>query len=349
MTRTLITLLVTALGGCDMMKPRVSDVPIDAPPGVDPDGSYTGPKQVLPAGTPVPSIAENAELLAQIEVYDGLSDRSLEMNDGVVTRSTGKAGGTTVMFWNFGSALVVDNYLNSAPIYILADDDGAGNYTPRTDHPWLIDSIPGDQRYAAFRRITYLPVMPSYAGQLITSIDALSEAVALGLVGEPVPAGTWQNMPVVPPGTKLELGGTAAPMEATKVYARGYVVDILPMGYVQPLANNRVPMGQEIRLFSGVATGTPPSLPTSADAMSLFQFGIPAGPPTTSYNYTPAATQVEVRLAEGVDPGSITNDTQLFKRSGSGSVNGYYPDTVASYVVTDSVSNKQIQFAEGSP
>jgi hypothetical protein len=121
------------------------------------------------------------------------------------------------------------------------------------------------------------------------------------------------------------------------------------MGYVQPLANNRVPMGQEIRLFSGVATGTPPSLPTSADSMSLFQFGIPAGPPTTSYNYTPAATQVEVRLANGVDPASITNDTQLFKRSGSGSVSGYYPDTVATYVVTDSVSNKQIQFAEGSP
>lgn len=349
MTRTLFALLAVALGGCDMMKPRVSDIPIDAPPGIDPDGSYTGPKQVLPPGTIVPGIAENAELLAQIEVFDGLSDRSLEMNGGVVTRSTGKAGGATVLYWNFGSALVVDNFLNSAPIYVLADDDGAGNFTPRTDHLPLIDTIPGDQRYAAFRRITYVPVMPSYAGQLITSIDALGEAVALGLVGEPVPAGTWQNMPVVPPGTKLELGGTAAPMEATKVYARGYIVDVLPMGYVQPLANGRVPMGQELRLLSGVATGTPPSLPTSPDSVSLFQFGIPAGPPTTSYNYTPAVTQVEVRLASGVDPAAITNDTQLFKRSGSGSVNGYYPDTVASYVVTDSASNKQIQFAEGSP
>lgn len=350
MTRLRFALLaLPALAACDLLGPRVSDVPLDGQPGVDPDGSYTGPKQVLPPGTTVPSIAENAELLAQIQVYDGLSDRALEMSGGVVTRSTGKAGGTTVMFWNFGSALVVDNYVNSAPIYVLADDDGAGNYTPRTDHPPLIDSIPGDQRYAAFRRITYLPVMPSYAGQLITSIDALNEAIALGLVGEPVPAGTWQNMPVVPPGTKLELGGTAAPMEATKVYARGYVVDVLPMGYVQPLASGRVPLGQEIRLLSGVATGSPPSLPTSPDAQSLFQYGIPAGPPTTAANYTPVAVQVEVRLANGVDPASITSDAQLFKRSGSGSITGYYPDAVASYVITDTVSNKQIQFAEGSP
>lgn len=342
-------LALTALGACDLLGPRVSDVPLDGQPGVDPDGSYTGPKQVLPPGTPVPSISENAELLAQIQVYDGLSDRALEMSGGVVTRSTGKAGGATVMYWNFGPALVVDNFVNSAPIYVLADDDGAGNFTPRTDHPPLIDSIPGDPRYAAFRRITYLPVRPSYAGQRITSIDALNEAIELGLVGEPVPAGTWQNMPVVPPGTTLELGGAAPPMESTKVYARGYVVDILPMGYVQPLSNGRVPLGQEIRLLSGVATGSPPTLPTSADPQPVFQYGIPAGPPTTASNYTPVAVQVDVRLASGVEPAAITTDAQLFRRSATGTITGYYPDVVASYVVTDSVTNKQIQFAEGSP
>lgn len=350
MKRTFITFLaVTALGGCDMMKPRVSDIPIDAPPGVDPDGSYTGPKQVLPPGTPVPSIDENAELLAQIKVYDGLSDNALMQSGGVVTRSTGKAGGATVMYWSFGAALVVDNFLNSAPIYMLADDDGAGNLTPRTDHPWLIDSIPGDSRYAAFRRIMYVPVTSKYEGQLITSIDALNEAIELGLVGEPTPVSTWRNMPVVPPGTKLELGGAAAPMEATQVYARGYLVDVLPMGYTQPLANGRVPLGQEARLLSGVAAGTPPSLPTALDAQPVFQFGIPAAPPTTSYNYTPAVTEVDVRLATAVDPTMVTSDAQLFKRSGNGSISAYYTTMVDSYVITTNVSNKQIQFAEGSP
>jgi hypothetical protein len=352
MRKPAITLLaLAALGGCDMLKPRVSDVPVDATPGLDApdqDSGYTGPKSVLPPGTAVPSISENAELLAQIKVYDGLSDNALMTSGGVVTRSTGKAGGVTVRFWNFGSALVVDNFLNYAPIYVLANDDGAGNLTPRTDHPWLIDSIPGDSRYAAFRKLMYVPVTAQYEGQLITSIDALNEAVELGLVGEPKAAGTWRNMPVVPPGTKLELGGTAAPMEATQVYGRGYLVDVLPMGYLQPLSNGRVPMGQEARLLSGVPTGTPPSLPTALDPQPVFQYGIPAAPPTTTFNYTPAVTQVEVRLAGGVDPTMVTADTQLFARMGS-SISGFYPGMVASYTITTTVSNKQIQFAEGAP
>jgi hypothetical protein len=352
MTKMIFILTSAALCGCDMLKPRVDDVPIDAQLGLDapdPDSGYTGPKSVLPPGTTVPGVTENAELLAQIKVYDGLSDNALMTSGGVVTRTAGKAGGVSVMLWSFGSALVVDGFLNTAPVYVLADDDGAGNLTPRTDHPWLIDSIPGDSRYSAFRRIIYVPVTTKYAGELITSIDALGEAIELGLVGEPKPAGTWQNMPVVPPGTKLELGGVAAPMESTKVYGRGYILDLLPMGYTQPLSGGRVPIGQEARLFSGVATGTPPSLPTTMDALPVFQYGIPAAPPTTTFNYTPAVTQLEVRLANGVDPTAITNDTQLFKRGTTGGITGFYPTTVATYVVTTTVNNKQIQFAEGSP
>ncbi len=350
--RSVILLAVTALAGCDMLKPRVSDVPGDATPGLDAPGAdsgYTGPKSVLPPGTSVPVIAENAELLSQIKVFDGLNDNALAMNGGVVTRSTAKAGGASVMYWSFGSALVVDGFVATAPVYMLADDDGAGNLTPRTDHPWLIDSIPGDPRYSAFRRIIYVPVTAQYAGQLITSIDALNEAINLGLVGEPVAAGTWRNMPVVPPDTKLELGGTAAPMAASQVYGRGYVIDLLPMGYTQPLANGRVPLGQEARLLSGVATGTPPSLPTALDPQPVFQYGIPAGPPTTAFNYTPVVTEIDVRLATGVDPTAINSDAQLFRRATSGSMTGYYPETVSSYVVTTSFSNKQIQSAEGSP
>ena len=80
----------------------------------------------------------------------------------------------------------------------------------------------------------------------------------------------------------------------------------------------------------------------------MFQYGIPAAPPTTTFNYTPAVTQVEVRLASGVDPTMVTADNQLFARTGSG-ISGFYPGMVASYAITTTVSNKQIQFAEGSP
>ena len=118
---------------------------------------------------------------------------------------------------------------------------------------------------------------------------------------------------------------------------------------IQPLRNGSVPIGQESRLLSGVATGTPPVMPTSLDAQPVFQYGIPAAPPTTAYNYTPLVTELDVRLATGVDPTTIMADTSLFKRSTSGSINGYYPAAVDSYTVTTSVSNKQIQFVDGAP
>jgi hypothetical protein len=343
--------LLIVLAGCDMLKPQTSDVTVDASRPIDaaPDAAGTS---LLPAGTEVPSIATNAELLSQIKIFDGLSDNALAMNGGVVTRSTGKANGATVMYWNFGSAPTEGNFAVSAPIYVLCDDDGSGNLTPRTDHPFLIDSIPGDPRYSPIRRITYVPVTAAYNGELITSVDALNEAFDKGLVGEPKPAGTWRNMPVVPPGTKLELGTSVDPMVALPVYGRGYTVELFPLGGalgIQPLRNGQPPMGQESRLLSGVATGTPPAMPTSLDAQPVFQYGIPTAPPTTSYNYTPLVTEIDVRLATGVDPTAIMTDASLFKRSTSGSIQGYYPAAVDNYVVTTNVSNKQIQFVDGEP
>ncbi|HEY5925616.1 MAG TPA: hypothetical protein VIV11_28215 [Kofleriaceae bacterium] len=346
------TIFLALLAACDALGPRVSDDRIDAAtPSVDakPDTPPGGHNFVLPSGTTVPSVADNAELLSQIKIFDGLSDSALMMSGGVVTRATGKAGGVSVMYWSFGAAPVVDGFVVSAPVYVLANDDGAGNLTPRTDHPWLLDSIPGDARYSAMRRIVYVPVTTEYAGEVLPSIEALDEALTLGLVAEPKPAGTWHNMPVVPPGTRLELGGTAAPLDATRVYARGYAIDLLPLAVPQPLANGRIPLGQEARLLSGVATGTPPALPTTLDAQPVFQYGIPPAPPTTTFNYTPVVTELDVRLATGVDPTTITNDTQLFRRSASGAITGYFPTAVDNYVVTTIVSNKQIQFAEGAP
>lgn len=350
---TLLIAAAASLGGCDMLKPRLDDTRVDAPPGLAIDASHdSGTRYVLPPGASVPSIADNAELLSQIKVYDGLSDSALAAAGGVVTRSTGKAAGVTVMYWNFGSSPVEGNFAVSSTAYVLCDDDGAGTLTPRTDHPYIIDTIPGDPRYSALHRFFNVPVTSKYAGERITSLEALLEANELGLVGDPVIAGTWRNMPVVPTGTKLELGAAAAPMPATEVYGKGYRIELIPLGGaigLQPLRNNAIPMGQELRLLSGVAAGTPPALPTSLDAQPVFQYGIPLAPPTTAFNYTPLVTEIDVRLATGVDPTTITNDTALFKRSTSGSISGYYPTSVDSYVVTTTVSNKQIQFADGAP
>src|SRR5215475_3614122 len=97
-----IAIVATVVGGCNLLKPRVSDETVDGP-GAD----AAQPRYVLPAGTTVPSIADNAELTNQIKVFDGLNDATLAANGGVVVRSTGKAAGVTVRFWNFGPAPIV--------------------------------------------------------------------------------------------------------------------------------------------------------------------------------------------------------------------------------------------------
>ena len=43
------------------------------------------------------------------------------------------------------------------------------------------------------------------------------------------------------------------------------------------------------------------------------------------------------------------SDAQLFARSGTGGITGHYLDTVATYTLTTTVSNRQLQFQEGQP
>lgn len=338
-----ILVLLWVVGACDMLGPRVDDVTPDAAPA--------GPAHVRPAGAAVPAVTDSAELTSQIRIFDGLDDSALAAAGGVITRGTGKAGGATVRFWSFGAAPLIDGLVASALVYVLVDDLGGGAVAPRADHPMLLDGIPGDVRYSAIRRIVHVAVTASYRGERITSVAALEEAIALGLVGEPIAAGTWRNLPVVPTGTRLEVGGGVPPVAATEAYARGYRVEVVVLGGargVQPLRFNAPPGGQEARLLSGVATGSPPALPTTPDPQPVFQFGIPAMAPTTAFNYTPIVTQLDVRLATGVDPAAIASDTQLFRRA-NGALTGFLSDSVASVAVTTTVTNKQLQFTEGQP
>ncbi|HEY4180249.1 MAG TPA: hypothetical protein VGM90_25575 [Kofleriaceae bacterium] len=346
-------LLVILAAGCDL-GPQVSDITIDGPPVMTLDAPPEV-TTVLPAGTDVPSISANDELVSQIRLNDGLSDSALMMSNGVVARSTGKSGGATVRYWNFGPMPVETTIPVVAPLYVLGRlDTQSSVFTPLVDHLPLIDTICGDTRYTPLRRVIDVPVTAQYNGELITSTAALAEALDRGLVSDPVPDGTWVNMPVVLPGTTLEVGDPATfpPVPTKKVYARGYVADVFELGTSfgrQPLRNNQVPIGQASSLQSGVATGTPPALSTALDPQPVFQYTIPTSAPTTSPNYTPVATDVTVRLATNVAPTAITSDAQLFKRSASGSINAYLIDNVANFTINTTVNDLQIQFAEGVP
>lgn len=346
MTKLLLLLLV----GCDRLGPQVEDVTADGSPPPDSPPPVEGTKFILPAGTAVPHAADNAGMLAQIRLNDGLSDSALEMAGGVLVRTPGKSNGLAINFWNFGAARIAGNFAVVSPIYVLVEPDGV---TPIA-HPMVLDSIPGDDSYSQVRRIVLVPITSTYAGELLTRIEAIGEAFELGLIAEPIAAGTWRTLPVVPPDTKLEVGGGVDPVSPTEVYAAGHLVPAFLLGGslgVQPLRNGSVPIGQEARLISGVATGTPPVMPTTADAVPVFQYAIPTAPPTTAPNYTPLAAQVDVKLATGVAPTAITNDTQLFRRNpaATGSINGFLTDSVASFTITTTVTLRQIQFQEGQP
>jgi hypothetical protein len=56
-----------------------------------------------------------------------------------------------------------------------------------------------------------------------------------------------------------------------------------------------------------------------------------------------------VRLASGVEPVDITADGDLFRRTASGTMNGYRADNVDSFTIGTVVNNIQIQFVEGQP
>lgn len=344
-------LIVIALGACNI-GPQVSDTRADAP--VVPDVAPA--TNLLPAGAPVPSISDNTELINQIRLNDGLSDSALAASNGVVTRGTGKSGGvTTVRYWNFGPVPTEGTIAVVAPIYVFGTlDASSGAFTPLPNHPPLIDTICGDTRYSPIRRVYNVAVTATYAGEEITSMPALAEALDRGLVTDPVADGTWANMPVVLPGTTLEVGDPMMypPVPSTHVYVRGYVGDVLVMGTMfgrQPLRNAQVPIGQDSGLQSGVATGVPPILSTAIDPSPVFQYTIPTAAPTTTPNYSPLCTDVTVRLADGIAPSAIASDTDLFKRSSSGAITGYRSDNVASYTVSTTTNNLQLQFAEGSP
>ncbi len=258
------------LAACDQLGPRVSDDRLDGGGPVDPPDAVPGaPVHVLPAGSAVPSVAEDAELSNQIRVFDGLTDGDLEENGGVLSRTSGAADGGVVRYWSFGAAPMEGNFAIKTPVYILVEEDGV---TP-LPHPPLFDSMPGDSRYSAVRQIFLVPVTASYAGEILPTVEAIAEALALGLIAEPLPTGTWRNMPVVATGTRLEVGADDDPLAASEAFARGVRVEYFPLGIEQPLRNNQIPVGHSSRLLSGVATGDPPSLPTSPDPQPVFQYG----------------------------------------------------------------------------
>lgn len=313
-----LPLLALVLAGC-ALDPLVED---------EPQVSV----HILPPGTEVPDVSENAELVHQIEVHDGLDDGALVEAEGVIPRAQAWANGVPVSYWAFGNATRI-----TAFAYILVDGD-----TP-IDHPWILDTIPGDPGYSAFRRLSRVQVTPAYDGEVLPDLDALFDAIELGLVEEPQDAVSWVDAPVVVPGTTLAVADdqVAEPIEA---YAAGWRVDYFAIGTAlgeQPLRNGNISATQMSRLREGMSAGF--------SGKPVFQAALPTEPPTDRPNFLPLVTQLEVRLAPGVVAATdVDADADLYVRSMTGSISAYTV-LVDSYTVTTTTMNWPMQLEEGKP
>ena len=292
---------------------------------------------LLPPGTPVPSAIDNPDLRVQITLNDGLDDTAYMMSGGVVPRGTGMSAGAAVQFWSFGPATRAPS-----PIYQFFERTEAG-LSPIA-HPPLLDALPGDHGYSPLHGINQVVVTGAYAGELITTMDALADAIDLGLVEEPVPIKMFVDTPIVLPSTKLDVGGGNPQVLPETLFARGYTVTAFRFGGalgIQPTGTTVLPASQVsfVREQGKIYDATRP----------IFQATIPAMPaPPMVANYTPLSVVVNVDLNPTIQASTITRDSDLFTRSATGDITGTTA-AVAAFQITTSILLLQLQFTDGMP
>ena len=166
--------------------------------------------ELRPSGTAIPSVDRDTLLKNRIANNSAIS------ND-LVTQRSAFANGAQVHYWDFGVALT-----SLEPIWTFRRHGRNGPDQP-IDHYDLIDSIPGDANYSPFRALFVVFVTSAYAGERITSVRALEDAIELGLVEEPAPAEQYVDRPVAPASAALPWDGDREPQATEPVYYRGHV------------------------------------------------------------------------------------------------------------------------------
>ena len=307
--------------------PRVSDMP----------GASAN---ILPSDATIQPVAQNADLLNQITLNDSLDDKAL-MPGGVIQRGTGASNGASVMYWAFGDADRAP-----APIYLF----GTGDPTkpsfqpfPPDGHLPLVEAVPGDAEYEPIHTIYNVAVTERYHGEKITTMGALADAIEIGLVQEPVATKIFVNWPIVRPGLRLEVGGTAGTKPPTPLYSHGYIVDSFPLGgmySMQPDPFGLLPTSQ-------VSFLREPQQPAYDSTRPIFQATIPTSQPQMSANYTPVSIVVNVDLTTTGAASGIHGDGDLFTRSSTtGAITGTKP-IVRQFTVTTTTLDLQLQYGDG--
>lgn len=210
MTRTYLWLVALATGCLD---PQVDDLV-----GASPD--------LLPAGSTVPRVEDDPALRTQLEANDGVT--------GLIPLINGFAEGAPIRVWDFG---VTPPF--AAPLFVVMERDADGTLQ-RTPHNTIIEAMPGDPGYSPYWAVFVVEVTADYAGELLTSPDAIQSAVDAGLVRPPVRDPKVVNCPAAGPDVTLDVGDGRPPLPPpSNFYYRGMSVGYYDFGEM-PLMADRV-------------------------------------------------------------------------------------------------------------
>jgi hypothetical protein len=241
-------------------------------PLVDDDPGYS--RWVRPAGTAVPSAYDDLQINRKIDLNDGATMPSVALKSGFVA-------GQPVQYWDFGVGK-----RSASAIYRVERCGGEP-----IDHPLITDTIPGDTDYSPFRSVYRACVTSKYNNEVIPSLEALNDAVDLGLVQDPsaMPPGFWINVPIVAANVAGQL-----PMgpKASQAYYRGTRVFYFDMQLQEGLfPYNAMPV-----LTGNVYEVVKPGSMAPVKVIFSQPFLDPADPSKPNPNYSPSWLVVTVTL-----------------------------------------------------
>jgi hypothetical protein len=279
--------LMISLTGC--LGPQVSDRTVTA---------------ILPAGAIVPDISSDAVLAAQIASNDSI--------DGVLPLVSAFADGRPVRVWDFGIAPRF-----AAPLLVLMRRDANRTLTP-VAHPTIADALPGDRGYSPFGALFVVEVTDRYAGEQLTSLEAVNEAIDRGLALAPVATDNGVNCPVTDGDARIAVGGGQEPIGPNReFYVRGLRTHYYDFGPI-PLVNRaRVP--EAVRYILRRTGEDPLSEPSrgvdmtgDGDLLDTNDVYTTTGPLARTVRVTVAAGTLSIDSSRNEAIADLRTATQLF-------------------------------------
>jgi hypothetical protein len=145
-----------------------------------------------------------------------------------------------VHVWDFG---VAPRF--AAPLLVLMRRDANQVLMP-IGHPTIADVLPGDRGYSPFWAIFVVEVTDRYAGEQLTSLQAVDEAIDRGLALPPVATDNGANCPVTAGDARIAVGAGLEPVGPNSAFfVRGLRAHYFDFGSI-PLVN-KVRVSEAVR------------------------------------------------------------------------------------------------------